>query len=275
MKKISWVKLSLVLVVLAVLVLRLPSSDALADYTVTRAKFVGNLSTYGGIGGVDGVYLHSAGSISFDRSFAYITLDPDGLPQTKQATYVATLALTDGNKPLIDLMGASNSYAKVGGRGEIYYYIRADKTDPYAPDDVTVPLLVSSYGSYYVTNTNYCTVELSSYFGTPSQILQDQIVYSNSNAQGARWEGGRTIRENVPIGEIFALYLSASATVGTPGAGNSVEFQVIIDPIVKIDPEWMVLYNGNYVPGTQLYSLTFSPGFKSVPLPGVLMLLLD
>ncbi len=268
MKKISRVKLSLVLVFLAVLVLTLPSSYALANSIVTGANFNGNLY-WMAARGIDAVNLHSAGSISYDRSFDYVFGT-----EIKQATYLATLALTDGSKPMIDLMGASDSFAQVGGNGSITYYIRADKTDPYAPNDVTVPLLISSYGSYDVSNTNYCRAELSSYFGTPNHLLQDLIIWGSSLAQGGHWEGRRTIQENVPLSQIFALSLFASALVGTPGANNYVDFQVIIDPIVQIDPDWMVDYNGQMVPGAQLYSLSMSPGFTAaVPLPGSLILL--
>ena len=48
---------------------------------------------------------------------------------------------------------------------------------------------------------------------------------------------------------------------------------MIIDPMVEIDPNWMVDYNGNLVPGSQLYSVAFSNEFRPGPLPGAVWLL--
>ena len=73
------------------------------------------------------------------------------------------------------------------------------------------------------------------------------------------------------IDYVYAIWLEAFVGMVNPPKGSG-DFNVKIDPIVQIDPAFMVYYNGQYVPGTELYSVTMSEGFAAVPLPGAVWL---
>lgn len=186
--------------------------------------------------------------------------------------FIASLNLTGGKEPRVTIEAAASNLYDGNASGSITYRFRADKKDPYAPDDELVPLIVSSKGSITANKCFFASVQSS--FGTPSSPAQD-IIIDSGPVTSAHWEDSRTVRENVPVGPIYVIFLQASGCLGGGRNSGSQDFRATIDPIVHIDPDWMVDYNGNMVPGTQLYSLTFSPGFNPVPLPGVLMLLLD
>jgi hypothetical protein len=267
MKLMRWVQVFFVILIQGVLVLG-PISRSYAQ-PLPEAVFYGVLSwfyTGGGPKPAPSAVLNHEGVISYDCMISM---------ETTFSQYVATLQFTDGSRPMVDLHGSAHwvgDYAKA--EACIIYYLQADKKDLYAPD-VTVPLRVSSSGHVSVTNTANSYSSASSWFGTPSNPAQDQILGGYTTDTVAHWEGSRTVIENVPIGVTYAIVLSASALVSASGGGESGGFQAVIDPMVQIDPTWVVYYNGEYVPGNQLYSLRFSPGFNPVPLPGVLMLLLD
>jgi hypothetical protein len=274
-----WAKLFFGILILGVLVLR-PVSRIYAQ-PIQKADFGGSLKwefdPFLGNQPPAPVYIDNAGSIDINY---YIHWD-DFLGH-EEASYAAKLMLIPGSKPKIYITGSVKRAFKLAtAYGWIDYYIRADKKDPYAPD-VTVPLKVSSKGyctvpGNYSYETGYsCGAAVNAYFGTPTNPAQDQIIsgnaYQNHYGSVHHWEDSRTILENVPLGKIFAIRMVASGGVSGQSYG---EFYAYIDPTVQIDPDWMVDYNGRQVPGTQLYSVTFSPGFNAVTLPGVLMLLLD
>ena len=275
MKAMRWVKLFFVILILGVLVLG-PVSRSYAQ-PLPEAKFYGALywTFVSGAPTPDTpIVFYREGIISYDCAIRWVSsTDPSSFID---ASYVATLKLTGGSRPMLDLQGSTHFVGNIaGGDGRITYYLRTDKKDPYAPD-VTVPLLVSSSGHVSVNNVTYGYSSVSSWFGTPSNPVQDQILSGFTTDTAAHWEGSRTITENVPLGETYAILMTVRSFVQAYDNNSaSGEFQAIIDPTVKIDPDWMVDYNGQQVPGTQLYSVTFSPGFNAVTLPGVLMLLLD
>jgi hypothetical protein len=257
-----WVKLLLVLCVLGILFLGPVCSSHASP--VPEASFWGKLS-WSIVSGFS-LYADSAGIYSIDYAIKWN--DPD-MPYT--SAYIATLQLTDGSHPMVDLQGSAEYVAGRGmAQGVIIYYLRADKKDQYAPD--YVPLLVTSRGSFTVSDTNDCYARVDSFFGIPSKPRQDVIIDSSTTYAGAHWEGSRTITENVYAGGIYAILLEAYGKV-QHNWETSGSFQAIIDPMVQIDPDWMVEYNGQMVPGAQLYSLTMSTGFTPVPLPSSLLLL--
>jgi hypothetical protein len=269
MKAMRWVKTFYFILIVGVL--------ALGPGSLSYAQPLPEASCGGGIqwsvGSFTGDYITAdhAGIYSGDW---FIKWNDPGMPYV--SSYVATLHLTNGSHPIVDIQGSAKY---VGGTakasGLISYYVRADKKDPYdtdAPD--WAQLLVTSRGSFTVSNTSDCYASVYSYFGTPSNPKQDRIIDISTTYYGAHWEVSQTITEYVRVGVIYAIQLAASGKV-QHNWETSGDFQAIIDPMVQIDPEWMVDYKGRQVPGTQLYSVTFSSGFKSVPLPGVLMLLLD
>jgi hypothetical protein len=133
-----------------------------------------------------------------------------------------------------------------------------------------IPLIVTAKGSFSVSGGPGNSASFLAYFGTVQHPKQDPIIGYDSGLGHSSWEESRTITENVLLGTTYAVWMEAYGQA----QGNG-QFQVIIDPMIRIDPNWMVWNNGNLVPGNQFFSLTFSPGFNSVPLPGVLMLLLD
>jgi hypothetical protein len=267
MRLMRWVQLFFVILIQGVLVLG-PISRSYAQ-PLPKAVYYGILSwayTSGGPTPDSPAVLRHEGVISYDCMISR---------ETTFSQYVATLQFTAGSRPMVDLHGSATNVGDLAkGEASIVYYLQADKKDLYAPD-VTVPLRVSSSGHVSVTNTANSFSSASTWFGTPSNPAQDQILGGYTTDTIAHWEGSRTIIENVPLGVTYAIALSARALVRGPDNGPKGEFQAVIDPMVQIDPDWMVDYNGQQVPGTQLYSLTFSPGFNPAPLPGVLMLLLD
>jgi hypothetical protein len=272
MKELSWVKLFFVPCFLAVLVLP-PVSPSYAlpagAVPVGEASFQGDLWC---MFGSQGPLATPVGSTQVKHVAFSDFVEVSHSWGSYDAIFIASLNLTGGKEPRVTIAAAASNLYSGNASGSIVYRFRADKKDPYAPDDVLVPLIVSSTGS--LTNNRCFFASVRSSFGTQIHPEQD-IIIDSGPVTSAHWENSRTIRENVPVGPSYVIYLTAAGSLGGGGRSGSQDFHATVDPIVRIDPDWMVDYNGNMVPGTQLYSLTFSPGFNTMPLPGVLMLLLD
>jgi hypothetical protein len=285
MEAMRWVKIFYIILILVGLVLG-PVSRSCAE-TITKAYYHGEIAwrfdPFQGNIAPAPMYLDNLGNLDFFGQ-VYWTIASGPL----EAHCTANVNLYSGKKPTVNVSGSTNYVLyRLSANSWIEYHIRVDKKDPWAPNHELVPLKITATGYATVDAMGYDyynaggTIHAggSVFFGTPSNPYQDAIINGSGNlgwhlTYPTHWQDSRTITENVPVGEIFAVTVSGSGYV--EGGSQPGKFNVHVDPVIEIDPDWMVqYYDGRMVPGTQLYSLTFSPGFNPVPLPGVLMLLLD
>lgn len=117
---------------------------------------------------------------------------------------------------------------------------------------------------YTTSDPSQVGIFIECWFGTEDNPRRDLIIYQGSFGALYNWAGTVTYPEIAILGETYALEIEA---FGYAGRGRNGWFQGMIDPTVQIDPSWLVYYNGSYVPGSDLYSLTFSDGFAPVPVP--------
>jgi hypothetical protein len=279
-----WVKLFLVILILVGLLLG-PVSRSYAE-TITKAYYHAEIAwrfdPFQGNIAPAPMYLDNFGALDFSGHVYW-----DSYIGPLEAHSTAKVNFYGGKKPTVNVSGSTNYVIyRLSASGWIEYHIRVDKKDPYAPDDELVPLKITAKGWATVDAMGYdyynaggtIIANGSVFFGTPSNPYQDEIIKGWGrlwwhSTVPTHWQDSRTVTENVPVGEIFAVTVSGSGYI--EGGSQPGKFNVSVDPVIEIDPDWMVNYFGKMVPGTQLYSLTFSPGFNPVQLPGVLMLLLD
>ncbi len=210
------------------------------------------------------------GQTSYNPGYVFPPCPPCGQPwfevgQLVQSQAIGAVSLTGGKVPLIDLMGsATNGYVR--GTASITYFYRLDKTVPDAPD-VALPINLSGSASLFGESTtkwpqnlSYGTVAAGVSYKGPGMGSYKDIF--GLRADSAKKEGKFSVQEILNPGGMAQIYMYVSGLAGnmlTSPLGMYGQFQGILDPQVEIDPSFLVSYNGEQVPATDLYSLTFSP----------------
>jgi hypothetical protein len=193
---------------------------------------------------------------------------------TSQA--IGLVSLAGGATPIIDVMASATNGATTV-KGTIAYFYRLDKLADDAPNDpVPINLSGSSSLSYNGRGDGSAYIR---YQGPGDASLQTFWAHSiGYNLPGPQlWEGDYSVQKSLRPGGMAQVYMGiqgeASFVYPMPGSGS---FQGVMDPLIEIDSAFTVFYNGSYVPATQLYSLSFSPGFEAsaVPEPATRILLL-
>jgi hypothetical protein len=159
--------------------------------------------------------------------------------------------------------------------GNIKYFTRVSKKNPQVPDGTQVPLLIRAKG-------------IASMFfapGTPSPDGVEAIVsFNNETLMVAAIYGPApiiteisrdvTVTRSVPVEtDIPILIQAGGGWTAVPFNTNGGIF-AFVDPVIKIDPNFMVTVNGALVPATQVLKLEFSPGFNQGSAEAALQLLL-
>jgi hypothetical protein len=186
-----------------------------------------------------------------------------------QSQAIGVVNLTGGKTPTIDLMGSATN-GQIRGQASITYFYRLDKSVSDAPD-VSVPISLKGSTSLSVGATRpasssaYAAAAASVLYRGPGdsayKSLYDLSTYTTSGS--SQRQGDFTVQETLAPGYMAQVYMRLVATAGDPVYGKVLdthtEFQAILDPLVTIDPLFRVMYNGEEVPATELYSLSFSP----------------
>jgi hypothetical protein len=244
MKKTNWVKLFLALGTLMVMTASHNYANA-----VTDAQFLGSLwCGYGGTGWDKTT--NQAGTISLNI----------GQPSY---SYNGSLTLIGGSHPTVNLSVSQVNISNQSG-GSIKYYVQVNKKLADAPDVDYLPLLGSSKGSILASTGMHGVII--------SRLGGGDIINQGIFANPGSWTGGKTIKVYARLGIDYEAMIQPQCWSDIDATGSC---QAIIDLIIKIDPTWMVSYHGQNVPGSELYSLTFSNGFaQTVPIPSAVLYLL-
>jgi len=182
---------------------------------------------------------------------------------------ISNVLLTGGETPMIDLSGSATR-GMATGSANIAYFFRLDKKVSDAPDDAYVDITLEGSGSLAVTpsstlDTTAFAQATISYQGpsdtslTPFLTKSIQFGYGTTKNEFNYYEN-RWLQP----GKMSQVYMKLDGSAGSIGSAGwydaGGEFQAVLDPTVVIAPWSEVVYQGNWVPADELYSLTFSPG---------------
>jgi hypothetical protein len=215
------------------------------------------------------------GSISYDYRRTYV----NGYGETVNDQYVASVKLTGGNLLTVDVHGdfrvhSSLGYPRADTSGMIRYYFAVEKKDPAAPD-YPVPFLIRAKAHASVqragTGNSSPGAEAKVYYKHPSSPYQESLlnlyVISYDDARAARERVFEGLRAQPP-GAIGMMRIEGVAAAGTMSSYGTGSYQVIVDPIILIDPLFTVMIDGVERLGTDVYGLEFSEGIgPGVPEP--------
>lgn len=174
-----------------------------------------------------------------------------------------------------------------GGWVRISYATAVVPLVPDAPLDVPIRTVITVMGSLSVSvsGTNTESQFSSGYgnayvridgfdFGTPSGTFNVEagIIPNRPELPSSAEFNLSFLGEFLP-NTILSVEKSVSVGATTRRPDATYEGQGVIDPMFAIDPTFMVEYQGNLTPATELYGLIYSPGVRPIPEPGTLGLL--
>jgi hypothetical protein len=173
-------------------------------------------------------------------------------------TAVGQILVAGGTDPSIDIMTEASGAGYSGGAAWMDVGIT---TTTSAAGNVPpwVPIIIK--GAYSLSGSApFCDgsadIKLLGGWGTGYSYTMWSASFNNSSS-----EGPIVLHQNVGIGAtVYYQYECA-------GEAQGGESQCVLDPIIEIDPTATVLYNGNYVPATSLYQLSYSPGVDPPTVP--------
>ena len=196
--------------------------------------------------------------------------------------FVGIVNMNSGERPAIQINADSihHNHYPAGTWdvvGSIEYYFQVDKKEPWAPD-VPVPLMASAIGSVYATGARHVSQDnqhgatAMARVSIPSESLTLIEVFAN-------WENPQpnepsetaylTVMPDVPT--FVLMEARASAFYGLESGHENV--QAIADPYITVDWTAIIDVNGVDHYATELYEVSFSPGFVGpVPEPSTFAL---
>ena len=203
--------------------------------------------------------LFRPGSVSLDVQRENKMIPPD------RGQFVGTLNLRAGKRPLIDMAcSATGSLLRwAEGRAWIIYSFRVVSRDPEAPlMPVWVTLQARTEASVtaqagYLHPSAGSTVQFRASPTHNWEYMVSVSAYHGRTSDSASFEDSRI----VPVGQTGTLYVYAHGDARESPSTNRGEWNVVVDPIMSIDPTRTVLVNGVEVPAWQVYDIEMSPGF--------------
>ena len=195
-------------------------------------------------------------------------------------SFIGSVVLTSGDRPKIQINGYSMHHSNPDsdppqyfppGQWDIYsqieYYFNVDKKVDWAPDG-PVSVQAEAYVSLYVSGdpaqhgvTAEARVTIPG--GAPLTVVEATADWQDPNP-GPHATEYFDVTPETTTG--VSLYAHARGIRGIlTGHENA---QVIADPRITIDPTAMVTVNGDDYYATELYGVSFSPGFSDeIPEP--------
>ncbi len=223
----------------------------------------------------DNDYLSTApGIITLTESFDVDPTNPDN-----PLSYINATVRTNLNSPEIELFNTVE-YSQGSTGGSLRYYFTVADVDGY-PNDFEIPIMFASKAKVVADplvtqgESEYAAVhaEIALAIGFSSQGKDyllgtvDQLrAWSNED----RIEKEKTFINNHDFnpGEQGWVSLTATASVFRAGSQYGVidgAAYAYIDPMIYVDPNFMVEHEGRMVPGSEIFSITFSEGIVNVP----------
>jgi hypothetical protein len=186
---------------------------------------------------------------------------------------------TGGIKPNIDVYGKAND-GRVSAEGSILYAFQLDKKVLGALDvnitvNINVDGMLHAEAGGEARDRTFVTYTLR--YKGPADLywitLYIAIAISDGDEGKNDLDFKKTYVMHVVPGKQYQVWMLvqgyAYGVIGsqTETYGNG-EYGGIVDPVIEIDPNQMIEYNGNLVPATSLYSLSFIPGLVPDTDPG-------
>jgi len=200
----------------------------------------------------------------------------DGLVTESLSGFVS---LTGGKVPMVVIQGQFDDVdATAMCGGAIIYYFRVESTDPDAPA-LSIPLSISAQSQATAKpkpNKPYdhsviAQLQFGKYGGS-WETLQSVVAQARwpGHPDGENLSAVGTYTRSVPVGETWGFKVNADL-YHQGGMYASGEFSALADPLVEIDPTYMVELRGQMVPASQVYSISYSP---NIPEPAIFPLLI-
>lgn len=169
---------------------------------------------------------------------------------------------------------------------------RVEPIDPMAPLNIPVPLEFTTTGLASVTGDGVSgDTIIASISLTVDRLRENSFPFSETLSALARCDGtsypmcSSSALETVLDSSIILAFLPLTdlGSVGQLAVGDTLpnrstgphssgSYLAWIDPIVRVDPSFMVELNGELVPGSLLYGLTYSENVV-IPEPRVALLI--
>lgn len=220
------------------------------------------------------------GTVRISESFDFAPTIPDNPVATVLATATTKLA------PPTVVLDNDVSYSHSSTGGSLRYYFSVDDTYGIFPSDYRVPVVFASKAHVMAGPVRapsgalgahaHASASLAIGYGSLTQGDKligtvDQINALADVSDDKEVDESKLffrIHEFTPAGYGWAQ-ITAVANVGSAGLGNVYKgtAYAYIDPYIYIDPNFMVEHEGQMVPGSELFQLTFSEGIVNVPEP--------
>lgn len=222
--------------------------------------------------------LDELGSISWNHSADDFRILEDGSYGVVQTNFKANAYMFAFSLPTAEVTATFDKWRDAQGVARLSYAFAVKKNFDWAPD-LSVPIIISGRVRALATLVDY---PLSS--GNFDGSARAYLEYSAPGAAGYTTLPGLSLNVSSPTpssqktasiwvnqvpGAEGRIRLNAEF-IWHGGYWNKGAFQAIADPIIQIDPDFEVTYDGNVYPGKYLYQLEFSEGF-TVPEPAGLL----
>lgn len=191
--------------------------------------------------------------------------------------------ITSRTGPQVDVIASAHgsSQASASGNASVYYSLMINPSVPEAPE-FQVPLRVTVRASGMAQGNAGAYVEIG--VPDPLGILSDPGIgailirrQAYSRADGnvlpddppTSFNLNMTFTLPVPVStELFVWKVAGASGQGNDENHGTGEAQAVADPIFEIDPDFFVDIDGELIPGSELYSITYSDGILPIPEPG-------
>lgn len=201
---------------------------------------------------------------------------------TADWVYQGYVGLFRGIEPSIKLIGqGTGKYISFYGEGFIKYAFYLSKLHQAAPDNMEIPMHISFKMALSVeapaASSVYYNLKAKLYLTDPQGFGYNKSLIIDKQTSDEKeknleytliFRATPTESMSVWINAEFYLYYD-EYSVSTIGA------KVVIDPIITIDPNFMVNIGGEDYPANQLYEVKLSQNLYSKPMPWMQLLLGD
>ncbi len=179
--------------------------------------------------------------------------------------FVGVLNLKAGKRPLIDMACSATGslLRRAEADARINYSFRVVRRDPEAPLMPVWVTLQARAEASVTAQTGYShpvASAIAQFQASPSQSWEYMVsvyAYHGRTSDSASFEESRI----VPVGQTGTLYIYAKGNVLEFNPTQRGEWNIVVDPIMSIDPTRTVLVNGVEVPASQAYDIEMSAGF--------------